>query len=82
MKSQGDAQRFAPFWKQWNAVITINVQKRKDPRGGVYYIPSSYLYYPPNGLINNNLPHPLAQTPNVIPPFFDDVKSSTANVSD
>lgn len=35
-----------PFWKQWNALLQINVEKNKH-KHGIYVVPASALYYPP-----------------------------------
>lgn len=37
----------APYWKQWNALLQVNIEKNKHKHNGVYIIPTSSLYYPP-----------------------------------
>lgn len=34
-----------PFWKQWNALLQVNIEKNRHH--GVYVIPASSFYYPP-----------------------------------
>lgn len=48
-KGNSDSFRGGPFWKQWNAVLSLNVQKHKEPRGNVIVLPASLFYYPPGG---------------------------------
>lgn len=43
-KGNSDSFRGGPFWKQWNAVLQLNVQKRKDPRGDFIVLPASLFY--------------------------------------
>lgn len=35
-----------PFWKQWNALLQINIEKNKHKQNGIYVVPASPLYYP------------------------------------
>lgn len=44
-RRNSDSFRGGPFWKQWNAVLSLNVQKRKDPRGDVIILPASLFYH-------------------------------------
>lgn len=49
-KDAADGFRLTPFWKQWNAVLHVNVQKQKKPHGNVIIIPAgSVVYYPNSG---------------------------------
>lgn len=45
-KGSSDGFHFAPFWKQWNALLQVNVEKHKNKFNGFYVVPASALYYP------------------------------------
>lgn len=46
-KGSTDGFRVVPFWKQWNALLQVNVEKNKHKHNGVYVLPASPFYYPP-----------------------------------
>ncbi|XP_055325293.1 uncharacterized protein LOC129579327 [Sitodiplosis mosellana] len=79
-----------PFWKHWNALLQVNVQKNKHKHNGVYILPSSYFYspydnpyayyYPPNYPIGGGLIHPNSlQRP--MPLLFDEYKQPTTTLA-
>lgn len=47
IKGSSDGFRLVPFWKQWNALFQINIEKNKHKHNGVYIVPAPLFYYPP-----------------------------------
>lgn len=47
-----------PFWKQWNALLQVNIEKNRNH--GIFVIPVSSLYYPPYGGYGLYSPYNLA----------------------
>lgn len=89
---QGSANGFhlAPFLRQWNALLQVNVEKNRHH--GVFVIPASSLYYPPYGggygLYSPYNPYNLGEIggggggllqPNLLrPSLFDDYKQQVS----
>lgn len=84
---RGSGFRLAPVWKQWSAVLTLNVQKHKQPP--FLLVPSPYLFHPPGIGGLGGLGGGLQPGRPFLPPFplpqFDDNKpaneTSTSAVS-
>lgn len=82
----------APFWKQWTALIQVNVEKNKHKHkhNGIYVLPAPPFYYPTNDNYGFYVPHNygglsggLVQTNNFqhpMPYLFDEYKPPTTLV--
>lgn len=47
-----------PFWKQWNALFQVNVEKNKHKHNNeIYVVPASHLFYPPYDSYGLYVPH-------------------------
>ncbi|XP_031618372.1 uncharacterized protein LOC116337716 [Contarinia nasturtii] len=47
-----------PFWKQWNALFQVNVEKNKHKHNNeIYVLPASQFYYPPYDSYGLYVPH-------------------------
>lgn len=87
-KSGSTDFQVVPFWKQWNALLQVNVEKNKHKHNGVYIIPAPSYYYPPydnpysfyyppnfgGGLLHPNSLH------RPMPLLFDDYKQTTTTL--
>lgn len=78
-----------PFWKQWNALLQINVEKNKHKHNGIYVVPASAIYYPSYDGYGLYVPHNfggLAHGTNFQPGYrpmpllFDDYKTMATTV--
>lgn len=58
MKGTSNGFHLTPFWKQWNALLQVNIEKNRHH--GIYVIPASSLYYPPFGGYGVYSPYNLA----------------------
>lgn len=91
LKGSSDGFRVAPFWKQWNAILQINIEKNRHNHNGVYVVPASLYYYPPYDQlgyypppslsgVNNGFPLPSNSIQSPYRPMilFDDIKPPEA----
>lgn len=60
LKGSHDVHRWSPFWREWNAVVHVNINKKK---GNAVVIPGYFVYKPGHGAVEN---YPLTQS---LPPY-------------
>lgn len=56
-KGANDNYRFSPFWKEWNAVVQVNVHRKHSSAENSVFIPG-YFVYSPHSSPHPHLPHP------------------------
>lgn len=87
MTGSANGFHLTPFWKQWNALLQVNIEKNRHH--GIFVIPASSLYYPSYGGYGLYSPYNLGGIgagggllqPNLLrPTLFDEYKVPTTTL--